>query len=172
VAEVNREALLWEKIKDRVNAGHANWPSEGDSQLDVALAAVTERQLDGRLVLTTPWQVRDCILQREVCVCELVQPSKGDGGRTYISAVEDFSSLAGREGELRNRERSLQTVGRLSETSKRGPGPRSGKARRPQRGKLAAARAWSKSRVKMDKYNIGPAPVSEILALISSRWRK
>lgn len=73
-----------------------------------------------RLLLTTPWQVRDCILQREVCVCELVQPSKGDGGRTYISAVEDFSSLARREGELRSRERSLQTAGRLSETSKRG----------------------------------------------------
>ena len=84
---MNREALLCEEIKDRVNADHANWPSEGESQPDVALAAshlenVTEPQLDGCLVLTTPWQVRDCTLQREVCVCESVQSSKRDGGRT------------------------------------------------------------------------------------------
>ncbi|OSI65542.1 hypothetical protein BSZ21_20610 [Bradyrhizobium canariense] len=63
---MNREALLCEEIKDRVNADHANWPSEGDSQPDVALAAshlenVTEPQLDAVSFSTTPWQVRDCI---------------------------------------------------------------------------------------------------------------
>ena len=42
------------------------------------------------------------------------------GRRTDVHVRSDSGSLAGRKCELRIRERSLQTVGRLSETSKRG----------------------------------------------------
>lgn len=95
---MNREALLWEKIKDRVNADHANSPSEGDSQPDAAPAAshlenVTEPQLDAVSSSLRPGKFATACCSGEVCVCELVQPSKGDGGRTYMSAVEDFGSF-------------------------------------------------------------------------------
>lgn len=137
---MNREAPLWQKIKDRVNADHANWPSEGDRQPDVVQAAshlenVTEPQLDAVSSSLRPGKFATAFCSGRCASVSWFNPARGTAdGRTFppwrtSAAWQDVRVSYGVVSDHCKPPAGYLRL--LSEAA----GPRGGKARRPQRGK-------------------------------------